>query len=205
MKAKTLKSRSPSRIGLADARSFRGWILGAAVLATLSPLGGAAASTLVIGGGMAKDCSEAVIRGRDDDDTMRLCTAALEVETLSFGDRARTLVNRGVIQLRRQAYVEARADFDAAGRIDPKLGEVYVNRGAALVAEDRFAEGLREIDQGLALGVERPERAYYNRALANENLGDVKAAYYDFQRAAELDPKWTAPKEELARFSFKSR
>jgi tetratricopeptide (TPR) repeat protein len=205
MKAKTLKSRSPSRIGLAGARSFGGWILGAAVLAMLSPLGGAAASTLVIGGGMAKDCSEAVIRGRDDDDTMRLCTAALEVETLSFGDRARTLVNRGVIQLRRQAYVEARADFDAAGRIDPKLGEVYVNRGAALVAEDRFAEGLREIDQGLALGVERPERAYYNRALANENLGDVKAAYYDFQRAAELDPKWTAPKEELARFSFKSR
>ncbi|PVM94241.1 hypothetical protein DDF67_00145 [Caulobacter endophyticus] len=176
-----------------------------AVLAMLSPLGGASASTLIIGGGMAKDCSEAVIRGRNDDDTMRLCTAALQVETLSYGDRARTLVNRGVIQLRRQAYAEARADFDAAGRIDPKLGEVYVNRGAALVAEDRFAEGLREIDQGLALGVSQPERAYYNRALAHENLGDVKAAYHDFQRAAELDPKWTAPKEELARFSFKSR
>ncbi|NGM51253.1 tetratricopeptide repeat protein [Caulobacter sp. 602-2] len=171
----------------------------------LPPAGAATASVLIIGGGMAKDCSEAVIRGRSDDDTMRLCTSALEVETLSTGDRARTLVNRGVIQLRRQAYVEARADFDAAGRIEPKLGEVYVNRGAALVAEDRFAEGLDEIDRGLALGVKQPERAYYNRALAHENLGDVKAAYYDFQRAAELDPKWSAPKEELARFSFKSR
>ncbi|KSB88441.1 hypothetical protein AS593_05140 [Caulobacter vibrioides] len=172
----------------------------------LSPSVGAADSVLVIGGGgMAKDCSEAVIRGRSDEDTMRLCNSALEAETLSMGDRARTLVNRGVIQLRRQAYVEARADFDAAGRIEPKLGEVYVNRGAALVAEDRFAEGRSEIDRGLALGVKQPERAYFNRALANENLGDVKAAYYDFQRAAELDPKWTAPKEELARFSFKSR
>ncbi|WP_346764942.1 tetratricopeptide repeat protein [Caulobacter sp. 602-2] len=205
MKAKTLKSRPPRRIGVSGARPFRGWILGVAVLAMLPPAGAATASVLIIGGGMAKDCSEAVIRGRSDDDTMRLCTSALEVETLSTGDRARTLVNRGVIQLRRQAYVEARADFDAAGRIEPKLGEVYVNRGAALVAEDRFAEGLDEIDRGLALGVKQPERAYYNRALAHENLGDVKAAYYDFQRAAELDPKWSAPKEELARFSFKSR
>lgn len=205
MKAKTLKSRPPRRIGVSGARSFRGWILGVAVLAMLPPAGAATASVLIIGGGMANDCSEAVIRGRSDDDTMRLCTSALEVETLSTGDRARTLVNRGVIQLRRQAYVEARADFDAAGRIEPKLGEVYVNRGAALVAEDRFAEGLDEIDRGLALGVKQPERAYYNRALAHENLGDVKAAYYDFQRAAELDPKWSAPKEELARFSFKSR
>ena len=171
----------------------------------MPPGAGATASTVVIGGGLAKDCSEAVIRGRTDDDTMRTCSSALEVETLSLNDRARTLVNRGVIQLRRQAYVEARDDFDAAGRIEPKLGEVYVNRGAALVAEDRFAEGLSEIDRGLALGVEKPERAYYNRALAHENLGDVKAAYYDFQRAAELDPKWASPKEELARFSFKSR
>lgn len=205
MQAKILKSRPPPRIGRSGARTLRGWVLGVAVLAMLSPAGGAAASVLIIGGGIAKDCSEAVIRGRYDEDTMRLCTTALEVETLSMGDRARTLVNRGVIQLRRQAYVEARADFDAAGRIEPKLGEVYVNRGAALVAEDRFAEGLSEIDRGLALGVEKPERAYYNRALAHENLGDVKAAYYDFQRAAELDPKWAAPKEELARFSFKSR
>lgn len=206
MKAKTLKSRPPPRITRLGARTNRGWILGVALLAMLPPTVGAADSVLVIGGGgMAKDCSEAVIKGRSDDDTMRLCTSALELETLSLGDRARTLVNRGVIQLRREAYVEARADFDAAGQIEPKLGEVYVNRGAALVAEDRFAEGLREIDQGLALGVKQPERAYYNRALANENLGDVKAAYYDFQRAAELDPKWAAPKQELARFSFKSR
>lgn len=205
MNAKTLKSRPPRRMGPYATRPFRGWILGVAVLAMLPLAGGAAASVLIIGGGMARDCSEAVISGRSDDDTMRLCTTALEVEALSMADRARTLVNRGVIQLRRQAYVEARADFDAAGRIAPKLGEVYVNRGAALVAEDRFAEGLSEIDRGLALGVKQPERAYYNRALAHENLGDIKAAYYDFQRAAELDPKWAAPKEELARFSFKSR
>jgi tetratricopeptide (TPR) repeat protein len=201
MKAKTLKSRPPSSYAEA-----RGWILGVALLAMLAPAGGAAAANQIIGGGgMAKDCSDAVVRGRSDDGAMRLCTLALDDEALRGDDRASTLVNRGVIQLRREAYPEARADFDAAGRIAPKLGEVYVNRGAAYLGEDRFADGLREIDQGLALGVKQPGRAYYNRALANESLGDVKAAYRDFQRAAQLDPNWSAPKEELARFSFESR
>ncbi|MBI1682428.1 tetratricopeptide repeat protein [Caulobacter hibisci] len=194
MNTQTAKSRPPAR----------GWILGVAALALLTPPGGAGASTLIFGGGMAQDCSEAVVRGRSDDTTMRLCTSALEVEALKSGDRARTLVNRGVIQLRRKAYVEARDDFDAAGRIDPKLGEAYVNRGAAFVAEERFVEGLAEIDRGLALGVVSPERAFYNRGLAHENLGDLPAAYRDYRRASELDPDWAAPKEELARFSIES-
>lgn len=198
MQAKTFPSRPRTR----------GLVLGVAVMAMLVPVlapAGGQAAVQVIGGGQAKDCSDAVIRGRSDDATMRLCTGALELEILSGRDRARTLVNRGVIQLRRQAYGAARADFDAAGRIDPGLGEAYVNRGAAFVGEDRFAEGLREIDQGLALGVKEPQRAYFNRALANENLGDLKAAYRDFSRAAELDPDWAAPKAELARFTVKSR
>lgn len=183
----------------------RGWIPGLAALVLLAPAGGADASVVVLGGGMAKDCSEAVIRGRSDDATMRLCTSALELEALKASDRARTYVNRGVIQLRRKAYVQAREDFDAAGRIDPGLGEAHVNRGAAFVAEDRFDEALREIDRGLALGVREPQRAFYNRALAHESLGDLPAAYRDYRRAAELDPDWAAPKAELARFSVRSR
>ncbi|WP_370444037.1 tetratricopeptide repeat protein [Caulobacter sp. D4A] len=200
MEAKTIPSRPRAR----------GWIMGVAALALIAPVlivpvGGASASVLIIGGGMAKDCSEAVIKGRSDDPTLRLCTTALEVESLKAGDRARTFVNRGVIQLRRKAYVLAREDFDAAGRIDPSLGEAYVNRGAAYVAEERFADGLAEIDRGLALGVKDPERAFYNRGLAHENLGDLPAAYRDYSRAAELDPTWAAPKAELARFTVQSR
>ncbi|MFT4254063.1 MAG: tetratricopeptide repeat protein [Caulobacter sp.] len=191
MEAKTSRSRPRSR----------GWIGGVAALTLLVPVGGASASVLVLGGGMARDCSEAVIKGRSDDTTMRLCTSALEVETLKAGDRARTFVNRGVIQLRRKAYVQAREDFDAAGRIDPALGEAYVNRGAAFVAEERYVEGLAEIDRGLAMGVRDPERAFYNRGLAHENLGDLTAAYRDYSRAAELAPDWAAPKAELARFT----
>ena len=77
----------------------------------------------------------------------------------------------------------------------------YVNRGGALVGQKRYMEALLEIDKGLALGPEEPEKAYYNRALANEGLDDIKAAYFDYRRAVELAPEWDIPKRELLRFS----
>ena len=39
--------------------------------------------------------------------------------------------------------------------------------------------------------------------MANEGLGDLKAAYQDYSKAAELNPAWDAPKNELARFTVK--
>ena len=165
--------------------------------------GTAGASTLVIGGGAAKDCASAAMDGRKDASSVTTCTLALETETLSFRDRARTYVNRGVLQMRQRDFDGAVSDFDAASKIDPDLGEAFVNRGAAFVGTSRFGEGLSQIDQGLALGVKDPEKAYYNRAIANESLGDVTAAYRDYAKAAALAPTWDAPKNELARFSVR--
>ncbi|KQY30173.1 hypothetical protein ASD21_13805 [Caulobacter sp. Root1455] len=175
----------------------------AALVTAMGCAGTAGASTLVIGGGAAKDCADAAINGRKDGASVTTCTVALETETLNFRDRARTYVNRGVLQMRQQDYDGAVADFDAASRIDPNLGEAFVNRGAAYVGTSRYGEGLSQIDQGLALGVKDPEKAYYNRAVANEGLGDVTAAYRDFSKAAELAPTWDAPKTELTRFTVK--
>jgi tetratricopeptide (TPR) repeat protein len=173
------------------------------VAAALTCAGAASASTLVIGGGAAKDCSIAAINGRSDRASVTTCTLALETETLSFRDRARTYVNRGVLQMRQRDYVRAVSDFDAASEIDPNLGEAFVNRGAAYVGTKRYGEGLTQIDLGLALGVKDPQKAFYNRAIAHENLGDVTAAYRDYTKAAELDPDWDAPKKELTRFTVK--
>lgn len=170
------------------------------LLAGTSPVAG---STLVIGGGLAHECSDAAMKGRSDDRAVLACTSALELENLSFRDRARTYVNRGVLQMRQHQFAAARADFDEASSIDPNLGEAYVNRGATFVGEERYREGVEQIDRGLALGVKDPERAWYNRALANEGLGDLRAAYRDYSKAAELNPEWAAPKSELARFTVK--
>lgn len=175
-----------------------------AALCGAALLGGAAgASTLIIGSGAAKDCSDAALKGRSDRQSILSCTTALEVENLNFRDRARTHVNRGVLQMRQRQFTAARADFDEAASIDPNLGEAYVNRGASFVGEERYREGLEQIDKGLALGVKDPEKAWFNRGLANEGLGNLPAAYRDYSRAAELKPEWSAPKAELARFTVK--
>ncbi len=178
-------------------------LAGLCAVAVLAGAGMAGASTLVIGNGAAKECSDAALNGKSDSHAVLACTTALEVETLNFRDRARTYVNRGVLQMRQRQFGAARADFDEATGIDPNLGEAYVNRGASLVGEARFKEGVEQIDKGLALGVKDPEKAFYNRGLADEALGDLRAAYHDYSRAAELKPDWPAPKVELARFSVR--
>ena len=69
-----------------------------------------------------------------------------------------------------------------------------------LVGEGHDAEGAAEITRGLARHPTEPEKAYFNRALAEERLNDLRAAYFDYQMALQLKPDWPAPKAELARF-----
>lgn len=159
------------------------------------------ASAFVLGGGLASVCSQAAVGGLADDKSLDTCTLALQTELLSGRDLAGTYINRGVIELRRKQYDLARADFDRAVKIAPDMGEAFVNRGAAYIAQRQYATGRDEIDKGLKLGSDEPEKAYYNRALANEGLDDMKAAYFDYLKALELKPDWEAPRKELTRFT----
>jgi Tfp pilus assembly protein PilF len=129
------------------------------------------------------------------------CTTAIDTEPLDKHQLAATYVNRGVIWMTGEMLAEAKTDFDAAVRTDPRVGEGYVNRGAAQVANKQYAQGLADIDYGLSLGVEEPQRAWYNRGLAKEAMGDLKGAYESYTKAVELAPNWAPPKAELARFS----
>ena len=84
---------------------------------------------------------------------------------------------------------------------NPKAREARTAYARLLVGQKRYMEALLDIDKGLALNPEEPEKAYYNRGLANEGLDDVKAAYFDYLRALELAPQWEIPQRELRRFS----
>ena len=133
------------------------------------------------------------------------CTEALESEALTRNDLATAHINRGVVQLTMMGAVEdARLDFEEAAKLDPDLGESYANRGAALVAEERFAEAIAEIERGMALGLKEPWKAHFNRALARERSNDVRGAYLDFQKALELKPGWEMAQIELARFQVRA-
>jgi len=160
----------------------------------------ARASVTVIGGGLAEACSKGTLSGGVSRQLEALCDQALSEELLSPRDKAGTFVNRGIIKLRRHDLAAAMSDFDQAVRYQPQLGEIYINRGAALVGEHRYADGLADINKGLKFGVEEPAKAYYNRALAYEGLDDIKSAYFDYQKALELSPEWDAPKQQLVRF-----
>ncbi|MDG2523130.1 hypothetical protein P7B02_16485 [Caulobacter segnis] len=180
-------------------------IAGAAAFATLAFASSSQASIYVMGQTLAASCSKAAIAGSDAQDDLQVCERAIREEALSLEDRAATLVNRGVIQLRRKSFDSARADFDDALRLNPRLGDAMINRAAILIAESRFAEAVAEIDRGLALTMETPEKAFFNRGIANEGLQDLNAAYRDYAKAASLNPAWEAPKTELARFTIRKR
>ena len=164
-----------------------------------------AQSVTVLGGGMARQCSNAALSGLSDAKSENICTTALDTELLGLRDRAGTYVNRGVLKLRRKEFASAEWDFNRAIQTKSDLGEAYINRGAAEVGSKRYAEGLTDLNKSIELGVTEPEKAYYNRALAFEGLDDLKAAYLDHQKAVELSPEWDAPRRVLARFTIQRR
>lgn len=183
----------PKKIALAAAA-----MTAATLFAAVAPASGA---SLVLGAGLATVCSKAALAGRNDLKSIDTCTMAIETQAMGPRDRAGTFVNRGILKLRRASYDDARADFANALRLEPNLGEAYVNWGASLIAEQKYAEGLSEIDRGMALGVDEPEKAWYNRAIAYEAMGDPKNAYLAYQQAIALAPEWKEPQLQLTRFS----
>lgn len=155
----------------------------------------------VLGGGYAEACSVAAISERADQVSLQICTTALDTEMMSPRDRGATFINRGVMKMRSRAFDAARLDFDAGVGLFPQAGEGWANRGAALVGVRRYQDGLNDIDKALAMGVKEPEKAYFNRALADEGLDDEKSAYGDYQKALQLKPGWGLAQQELLRFT----
>jgi tetratricopeptide (TPR) repeat protein len=179
--------------------------LGVAAAMALGLAGSAGAAVTVIGDTSATDCSKAAFDGRADNETLNDCNVALQNSMLDRRDQAGTYVNRGVLYMLLRNYTAARADFNTAIKIEPNLGEGWVNRGAVNVGEKRYQDGLSDINKALELGIAEPAKAYYNRAIAYEGLDDEKSAYLDYQQALQLDPKWDLPKQELLRFTVTRR
>jgi tetratricopeptide (TPR) repeat protein len=163
----------------------------------------AKAAVSVFGSGYAEQCFHAAKYGGDIQAGIADCDRALTSEPLSDRDRAGTYVNRGVLYMSVDDYVSAQRDFEMSVKLDPALGEAYVNLGSVKIARRHFADGIVDIDHGLTLAPEEPEKAYYNRALADEALDNIKAAYFDYSKAAELKPTWAPPRTELDRFTVR--
>jgi len=167
--------------------------------------GSASAAISVLGGGQAQECYKATEAGKSDNASLAICTLALDTEMMPPADRGGTLINRGVIKLRRGEYEAAKADLDAGIALIPDIGEGWINRGAMYLGERRYKEALSDLNKALSLGLHEPAKAYYNRAIAYEGLDDEKSAYLDYQQALVLQPGWDLPEHELLRFSVSRR
>lgn len=181
--------------------TFRTVTAAASLALLLGTAPAAQAATMVLGGGQAESCYREADSGRASAYGLGVCTGALDGDPLTRVDKAATFVNRGVIYLQRRDAKLALADLEAALRLAPEIGEVHVNRGAALVMLGRYAEGEESLSRGISLGSKQLQDAYFNRAIARESRGDLKGAYQDFVEAQRLAPEWAAPKTELARFT----
>ena len=177
--------------------------LAAGVVLAMSAQGNAGASTLVLGG-LGKTCYQLARAGQDTSDALKACTVALEQEAMTPKDRAATHVNRGVIHTNRKAWSAALEDFRDAQEINPTLGEAHVSEGVVHAYQQRYPDAIAAIDRGLSLRLAEPEKAYFNRGVARLGMNDVRGAYADYKKAAELKPDWPLAQERLSWFTVSS-
>ena len=170
-----------------------------ALMLTLAAATNVRAATVVVGG-LAGECSYRAHAGQHAPDDLEVCSRALSFEALSNHDLAGTYVNRGAMELMARMNDVAHADFQAALRLVPRMGEAHIGEGAYLVGMARFGEAEGEISRGLQLGSEQPEKGYYIRAMARWGQDDFKGAYDDFHKAIQLKPSWSLPREQLKNF-----
>ena len=160
----------------------------------------ARAAVLVVGEGPERGCYLAAKTGSTTIDALKMCNDAIDHSNMILHDRAATFVNRGVILLRLNRIDAAMSDFETCLRVMPDLGDAYLNRGVAYIAMKQYATALAEIQKGIALNPSDMAVAYYDRGIAEEQLGRLRDAYLDYQAAAKESPTFTEANEAVSRF-----
>jgi tetratricopeptide (TPR) repeat protein len=148
----------------------------------------------------ARRCATVLNSGDVSDQAVQECTSALGYARLSREGHIELQVARGVLYLRRHQNDLALADFDAVIGVDPRNAQALVNRGATLVQLRRYGEAVAALTDALSYGVPQPYKAYYNRGVAREALGDLQGAYDDYSTALQIHPDWSPAEAEVARF-----
>ena len=173
-----------------------------AVLA-IFPIVSAHAAVMTVGGPLSGDCYQAALAHDGRSAAMEACTRSLQEESLSDKDRAATLVNRGIVQMSAGRSDAADADFDRALLLNAALPDGWLNKGFLRLRQGRGQDALPFIQKGIDAGAGRQATAIFGRAVANEQIGNYRAAYEDLMLARKLDPRWSLPREYLASYQVR--
>jgi tetratricopeptide (TPR) repeat protein len=173
----------------------------AAGIATLMlPVSVAHAGIITIGQGFARSCYESSEAQVATPATIEACNRAFTEQALDFHDEVATHVNRGILYYLAGNLSAAHADYDQAIALDPNEAEAWLNKGMATLKAGNSSAAAPMFERALSLRTVRPALAYYGRAIVNEDVGNIRQAYADLQRARDLEPRWTLPGEELKRY-----
>lgn len=159
------------------------------------------ASTTSIGNSAARDCWQAAEAQDYDRNAIYHCDMALEFEALDAPNKAATLVNRGVLYMRNRSYSVAERDFRRAMSTDDANPEAYLNMAISRLRQNENDTSVMPwIEKAIALNTKDQALAYYSRAILHERNGNIRQAYYDYQKAHELAPDWDEPAKDLQRY-----
>lgn len=149
----------------------------------------------------AREECESGARAPDGDArALGACDLLLRSGGLGEEARARVLINRAVNLVRRGNARAALTDLDAAGELLPQSGAVELNRAAALILAGDFSRAEDAARRALDLGVDAPELAWLNLAIALERQDRFDAAYQAYLEAAALAPENALLQAQPARF-----
>ena len=95
---------------------------------------------------------------------------------------------RGICRLRLKRLEPAIADFTRLIAMQPAEARGYWRRGEALAYSGKPAEALRDLDRAIALGEDERGAAHFARGMAQQALGDLKAALLSYGVALDRDP-----------------
>lgn len=166
----------------------------------ISPFAALHATSLSYDKSNMNSCYESANMGRHHGGGFSHCDQALRMEMLRSDERAATLVNRGILWILDGDLARAKQDFDAALIIDPSQPEAWLGKGIVEWRVGNSRAAFQPLDRAIQLQPRRPAVAYYVRAMANEEQGDLRSAYADLRRARQLDPSWQEPVTQLQRY-----
>lgn len=151
----------------------------------------------------AVTCAEGVASTTDSDaHLLRTCHKALALHGNSRTIEARTLVNTGILEMRRGDAAEALHLFEKAKHVDPALPDIRINIAAARIRNGQYEAALHTLSDIATIAEAQRHEAYFNRGLAHWHLGTFDAAYRDFLEAQRLSPDYQPALEMLSHFTF---
>ena len=184
---------------------MRSLTFAAGIATMVLPLYASHGATITLGGPFSQLCYQAALSQDDRDSSLDACTRSLNEEPMDTSDRAGTYVNRGILRMIRGKDSDADSDFDAALVLRRDLADAWLNKGFLRLRQGNGREALPLLQEGIKRNPEHVALAIFARGVAYEQMGEFNSAYHDLQRAHELEPRWSMPREYLAHYQVVSR